>query len=263
MTEVINQTPNLAPQSPERVTAVTGSREAVLRQLLPYDYEYAKESGLIDLFHYDPDKGEDGLLHTLAGDLRTSMNGSMVSEGYHHEESGEQVWPSVLTSEGPRPSTRVDRSHLEDLTPKRRAKYEEFPLAPYAAQVVIGGIRKFAIHVDQKTGEKKLSPASNSMFPKEYDALATMQSVRIAYDKPETQEQILAHEGNSEDFFVKTAVPLMDGKSSMQVGLAIDGQSKKVISAFPILGKKSDRMKLTPEEVEEVIYGNLRKNMVK
>lgn len=255
MTETLHQ------PTPEAIypTAVRG-REEVLRDLLPYDYDYAKDAGLVDMFYYDAKTGEDGLLHTLAGNTRTG-EGGFISEGYHHEESGETAWPKVVDEHGvARPTTRVDRSHLEDANSQERRKYREYPFEPYQGQVVINGLKKMSVHIDPETGARSIVPAKNTMFPQEYDALAVMQTARAAYENRDTATEQLTQDSNGDPVIVSVGyAPMMDGKSQMPVKLVMDAESLKIKSAIPVTKRKPGVMKLTPEQADELIYGDLRK----
>jgi len=238
--------------------AMTGhtDRDAVIRELLPYDYDFAKEKGLIDMFYYDPNTGEDGLMHTLGGNLRTAPTGAFVAEGFHHEPSAEAVWPTVTTKNGAQLVTRVDRSHLETANSQERAKYREFPLEPYQGQVVINGLRKMAAHRDEVTGETKLVPAKNTMFPSEYDALVVMQSVKSAYETRDRTKEIRSKNVDGKDVIVAQGnATLLDGKSQMPIRLILDAETEKVMSAIPVTKRKPGIMKLTKEAADQLIYG--------
>lgn len=249
------------PQGFEQQTLAQEAREGVLRDLLPTDFDYAQEAGLIDRFYYDANTGEDGLLHTLAGNLRTAADGSFVAEGFHHEPSAEIVWPSVMAASGEsQPVTRVDRKHLEDADSETRREFKEFPLEPYRAQVAIDGLAKYAIHRNKETGEAKLARAKNSMFPKEYDALAVMQAIRIAQDTRDPSQDIPSKNVEGRDVLVADgSAPLMDGTSQMPIRMILDAETGKVMSAIPKTKRKPGIMKLTDKQAEQAIFGSLYK----
>ncbi len=235
----------------------TTSRDSVLRELLPYDYDYAKEAGLIDMFYYDPKIGYDGLLHTLAGDLGSGEGGTLIPRGFHHEPSAEVAWPLVMTKNGALRSTRVDREHLAELPSHKRKPYQEYPFEPYAARVVVDGLVKYAIHRDPQTGEKKLSPAKNSMYPNEYDALAVMQAVRIARSKRNPEQDKLGEQNGLLVKMGEGTVPLVDGVTPMKIRLVLERATDKVITAIPLLPSKPGAMRLTPEEINRHVYGDI------
>jgi len=250
-----------SPHGLEQQSQAQEAREGVLRELLPIDYDYAQETGLIDRFYYDPDTGEDGLLHTLAGNLRTGPGGAFVAEGFHHEPSAELVWPSVMTEDGNAQSvTRVSREHLEGANNDTRQEFREFPLEPYRARVAVNGLMKYTIHRNQKTGEASLAPAKNSMFPKEYDALAVMQSIRIAQDTRDRSKDISSKNVEGRDVLVaEGSAPLMNDEKQMQIRMIMDAETGKIMSAMPNVKRKPGIMKLTDKQAEQAIYGSLYK----
>lgn len=242
------------PQEAARRPQLT--REENLRRLLPYDYDYAEDSGLIDMFYYDENTGEDGLIHTLAGEVVTGEGGGFVGEGFHHEDSGGIVWPTVIDKHGVRPMTRVDRSHLETANSEERAKYREFPFEPHLARVVIGDLVKRSVRLDPKSGEYITTPAKNAMYPKEYDALAVMQAVRMARESRDPSTDIMVKSPKGRDLIMSRGKALLlDGESTMDIKLMLDPSTEKVISAYPITKKRPGIMKLTEERVQELIYG--------
>lgn len=230
------------------------SREIVLRKLLPYDYDYARDNGLIDMFYYNQQTGEDGLLHTLSGSIRPGEEGAFIAEGFHHEPSAEAAWPRVIDDRGVRPTTRVDRAHLESAPSNERAKYREFPLEPYQARVAVNGLVKVALHKDPETGKTKFAVAKNSMFPKEYDALAVMQTISQAYQNREAESDYAAQDAHGRDVIVtKGSALLMDGESRMSVSMVLDRETGKIVSAMPLTKRKPGIMKLSPEQADELI----------
>jgi hypothetical protein len=239
--------------------SLDAARETALRNLLPYDYDDAKQSGLIDLFYHD--EHTDGLLHTLAGGMRTGESGDgFVSEGYHHEPSGEQHWPHVKTGDDSMPATYVDRSHLESANSNERAKYREFPLEPYQAQVVINGVKKAAIHRHEQTGELSRVAAKNTMFPKEYDAYMVLRAIQDAYNNHDPAAEVLSEDATGAPVLVFTGqAPLLDGKSSMPIRIVADAESRKIKTAIPIAKRRPGIMKLSDEQANQLIAGNLYK----
>ncbi|MET1033002.1 MAG: hypothetical protein ABWX94_00720 [Candidatus Saccharimonadales bacterium] len=249
MTETLNI--QVQPQAIETQPIPT-TREEKLHDLMPYDYEFAEEKGLIDMFVYDPDTGEDGLIHTLAGDVRTGANDEQMVEGFHHEPSGGIV----------EPYSTVDREHLEGLNSKKRVAFKEFPLEPYNAKVAIHGLRKHVIREDPVTGEVTKGEAKNSMYPKDYDPLAVLQSIRIAKESRDVSQDQDSMDDRGRH--VKVAIgqaPLMDGQSSMNIRLVMDTnpdpQQRKIYTAIPIVPQRPGVMRLDQQGADNLIYGNL------
>lgn len=243
--------------SPE-VAASNGSREAVLRQLLPYDYEYARDSGLIDMFYYNPETGEDGLLHTLAGNMITGPDGSLIPHGFHHEPSGRTVWGEVMDPEGgSQPITRVDHVDLATANSEKRRIYAQYLAEPFRGQVTIAGRPKYAAHRVGDGDEVVLERSKNSMYPNEYDALAVMQAVRIAHQGRETADDKPGVNDKGEPVLVNdSSAPLIDGKSRMGIRLILDPETGLVKTAIPLVPRKPGIMKLTPEQLlGHITYG--------
>lgn len=235
------------------------AREAALRQILPpLDYADAERMGLIDMFEYDPDRGLDGLLHTLAGDVSTGSSGGIIPGGFHHEESGALAWGEVRTNNGSkRFITRVDRDHLVDADAKGRRKYLERLGEPYLARIAIGDRPKYAAHEDPKTGEITLEAAKNTMYPKEYDALAVLQAIRIAFEGRDPANDRMATASTGQTVIVnESEVPLIDGKSAMTIRLVIDAATNKIKTAIPVIKKKGGIMNLTGQQLNShITYG--------
>jgi hypothetical protein len=224
-------------------------RDELLARILPnkYDRVYAKDSGLLDMFYYNPETGEDGLAHMLAGDITVAENGAFLAQGFHHELSGIAAWPDA--------TTYVDRSHLADRNAKGRQPYAEAPFNPYGGQVVVSGLAKYAIHRDPQTGEKRLQPARNAMYPYEYDALAVMQAVRIARESRDKSEDRLALNPQGQKVLISEgSAPLIDGTTPMRVRLVLDPETEKVMTAIPVL-PSSPAMRLTPSDIDRHLYG--------
>lgn len=228
--------------------SITVRREDVLQSLLDGsygdgidrgNYEYAMTSGLIDLFAYDPISGKDGLLHTLAGEVLVGENGAQITEGFHHE-------PSADYGVSPPGMTRVDREHLQFLNAKDRSEFKSQPFNPYKAKSFIQGVRKLATRIDPETGEKDAFEAKTQMFPKEYDALAVMQTVKIAYDNRDESADSITANGK----IVNTGfAPMLDGETLMKVQLILDPVTKKILTAYPIV-KVSGFMRLADASIQ-------------
>lgn len=208
----------------------TNEREAKLRDLLVTDYEHAKETGLIDAFYYDPVTGEDAIMHILAGDSRQDDNGNSVYEGFHHEPTGEMIWGQ--DPETGEPQTRVDREAVSSSPSQKRRKYREFPFEPYLGKVDINGVPKLRVGEPKKEGG--LDRIDNSMFPKEYDALAVMKSIKQALDSRDKSKDETSDKNERPTLINKHAfAPMLDGESSYQVLLVIDEETGKVVTAMP------------------------------
>src|ERR1700742_3410986 len=86
---IAEMTPTTPIENPEAHLIELTQRDLMLKELLPYDFDYAKKSGLIDMFYYNPETGEDGLTHTLGGNLIVGTEGAKLVEGFHHAPSAE------------------------------------------------------------------------------------------------------------------------------------------------------------------------------
>lgn len=246
--------PAQAPEIAEQTSIVLArTREEQLHKLLPYDFEYAEKSGLVDMFYYNPETGEDGLTHTLAGNVVSGEGGASLVEGFHHAPSGELVGPiKVEETSGKVLTTGVDAEHVATLRSKKREAYKHYPLEPYRAKVAVAGLTKYAIREDTKTGEKSIAPAKNSMFPDEYDALAVMQAVRQAKDDPNGTEY-LSKDDRGQDIIVSEGnATLMDGKTQMPIRVMLDPATRKVKTAIPIINQRPGFMKLTAEQADQI-----------
>lgn len=240
--------------SPEVIAQNIANREEVVKDLLGMDYDYAKEAGLVDMFYYNPITGEDGLAHTLGGNLRTNTEGMTEAAGFHHEPSGESMWPATINAETQEVQfpTRALRQHLESLNNKGKEPYREYPLEPYRAQVAIGGYTKYA---QLKKGDQVvMAPARNSMFPKEYDVLPVLQSIRTAMNDPERTVQSTVNDEGIPVTVVQGNAKLMDGKTEMPVRMVLDTETGKIRTAIPIVKNRPGYMKLTPEQAAQAPF---------
>jgi|GEM_PF-1249317 len=270
MSETLTQTPETAPPDPsllpealspvaetpsaEVIEQNIANREATIKDLLGMDYDYAKEGGLVDMFYYDPATGEDGFMHTFGGNLRTTPGGLVEAAGFHHEPSGEVMWPQTLnpnTGEVQAP-TRALREHLESLNNKGKEPYREHSLEPYRTQVAVGGLTKYAQL--KKGDEVVMAPARNSMFPKEYDVLPVLQSIRTAMQDPERTVQSATNDEGIPVTVVQGNAKLMDGKTDMPVRMVLDAEHGKIRTAIPIVKNRPGYMKLTPEQAAQVPF---------
>lgn len=229
----------------ERIAA----REEMLQKLLGTDYEFAHQSGLIDMFYFNPDTGADGIAHILGGEGRISESGALVYEGFHHEPSGNMIWPT--NPETGEPLTRVDRTHLESANAHMRREFSEEPFEPYRARVDINGRRKMSLRPDRKTGEITLAETNNGMYPKEYDALAVLQAVRFAVETRDATADETIQDASIPLIVNKSATaPMLDGENTFKVRLVLEADTHKVINAIPV-PKARGVMRLDPNEVSE------------
>ncbi|HSW99344.1 MAG TPA: hypothetical protein VLF71_05940 [Candidatus Saccharimonadales bacterium] len=230
---VLEQQPAALPSA--EIAAAIEVREGRLRDLLGVDYDYARSSGLIDLFDYHPETGEDGLIHILAGDLDTGDGAVAIPGGYHHEESG-RLWGTVTGENGEeRPATRVDRGHMESGNSAHRKKFREHPAEPYIARVAIGDRPKMALSPDGG-----VVPTNNAMYPKEYDPLAVMQAVRMAYEGADIANGRPSVDDHGRPVIIADGqATLIDGASEMTVRLIINAENKRVETAFPLTNGKA------------------------
>lgn len=217
-----------------------GGREAFLREILGVDYDFAADSGLIDLFEYNSETGVDGLAHILVGDEFTFQDGSKVVGGFHHEPSAKRA------------DSRPDQEEMASRSKKRKLDFRKGPgtengRGPYISYGAVVSVRGFEkkVRVDDKNGSRE-TRSSSTMFPKEYDALTIMQAVRIALEsRDETQDR---NEGDV--IIADSTAPMLDGERRMKLRVVLDKNSKKVIAAFPLLDRgKEARKSYTADEV--------------
>jgi hypothetical protein len=238
--------PPVVEQAQPRTPELTPEREALLQQMLGTDYDYAKQSGLIDVFDYDPATNQDGLLHILTGDMEETAGGVPIPSGFHHEPSA-QAGGSVVSGEVP--SAQVDRSHLEDANSEHRKKYRERPAEPYLAQVAIGGQPKMEF-VKNAEGTMQAVRAKSAMYPQEYDALAVMQSVRQARDTSEGLNGRVSVNARGETVIITNGTAKMiDGVTDMPIRLVLNPKNMRVKSAYPIVKGKTGLMNLTEDQM--------------
>ena len=216
------------------------SREAVLHKLLGVDYDYATSSGLVDVFYYNAETGEDALVHTLAGDYKP---GTTIPRGFHHGPSAEAVWPTVRREDGTEQVvTRVEESS------KPRYRME-----PSFDRVTIGGLQK-VIPQQKPNGEWEAVRIRQGMFPADYDSLAVMQAIRIARDTRDPSKDVVKETSKQQQVIITEGqAPLIDGKSFMKIRLVLDASTGKVITAMPKTRGKPI-MQLTEQQMWEHIH---------
>ncbi|HUP26683.1 MAG TPA: hypothetical protein VM124_03510 [Candidatus Limnocylindrales bacterium] len=227
-------------------------REVLLGELLGPDLVFAQQSGLVDMFDYDPATGEDGLMHTLAGVILQGESGEKVVQGFHHEPSGAIAWPTPegVDAQGRPylPPTRVDRTHLDSLKAKERRNFRELPYEPYQAVGYVGNVKKLGKAVDAETGETKVAAARSGMYPKEYDALAVLQTIKAAYNNRTQSTPSHDHEGRPV-IVAEGYAPMLDGVSLMKVRMILDPETEKIRTAVPLA--KPGVMKLSRTAIQE------------
>lgn len=226
----------------------SANRDAALQNLLGTDYEFAHTSGLINMFYYDPTTGSDGLMHVLGGEYIVGKDGARIPMGFHHEPSGEIAWdynPAKGLENPETHRTYVDRSHLEGANKAVRREFVEAPFAPYHAHVRIDGLKKQTVGRGAHEGENTLVEVNNGMFPKEYDALAVMQTIRNALNNRDTTDDKIDLEDGL--IITKGIAPMLDGVTPMNLRLVLDAESGKVKSAYPLVKRKP--MQLLQEEI--------------
>lgn len=200
------------------------SREEVLRQLLGTDYEFALESGLLDIFETaeESDRG-DALLHILVGDtLAEDESGGRIPQGFHHEPSARVIGRN----------TRAEHELVDALNEKGRKTHEIREFEPWKARgITVDGVRKFRVDKHTETGEVELKPSNNSMYPNEYDALTVIQSINAAYKSatPTGREPL---DGKVE---MIGYAPMVDGAARMPIRLIVNQETGKVITAIPVV----------------------------
>jgi hypothetical protein len=224
MTNVLAAPQNLETQ-PAPVMPEVANRETTLRKLLGVDYDYAMNSGLVDMFYYNPETGEDGLVHTLAGDYKP---GTTIPRGFHHGPAAEAVWPTVRLEDG----TEQVVTRVEPSSRPRPLMEPSFDF------VTIGGLQK-VIPQQDKHGKWKEVRVRQGMFPSDYDPLAVLQAIRIAKDTRDISQDVVRKmkgaetHTRSEIIITEGQAPLIDGKSFMKIRLILDAVTGKVITAQP------------------------------
>ncbi len=234
------------PQQIDFETPVDAQRELKLRALLGTDYEFAEQSGLIDMFYYDSETGRDGLMHALVGEQLESDTGEKMVQGFHHETSV-AVLDEAGISDG---LTHVDRSHLDGANSRARSEFAERPFEPYKARVVINGKPKKTWHIDPQTNEPTIINTKNVMYPKEYDSLAVLKTIEAAYGSRDVTSEKRVASSHGEVIEVYGEAPLIDAHASITLRMILDPDTEKIISAYPVPTPES-RMRLTNEQAGE------------
>lgn len=225
--------------SPQAADVVSSGREVVLQTLLGVDYAEAKDRGLFELFYHNPESGHDGLVHILGGELKYSKNGIPLPGGFHHEPSVPYLWP------GP-----DDNGHFPTYTVEPPDyPIERWPMAPYRAEVVIGGTYKRTPRRIRGQGAV-LVPAENTFFPQEYSPYAVLRAIEVAYRNRHLQSEelcVFASRPPMVESFGE--VPLVDGQTMMGIKFVLDFETDTIISAIPRIPASGTGMQLTNAEM--------------
>ncbi|HSX34237.1 MAG TPA: hypothetical protein VLF62_01160 [Candidatus Saccharimonadales bacterium] len=228
-------------QAPAEQAASTPERDAQLKELFGVDYDYAHDSGIIDMFDYRPAEGVDGLMHTFAGDVETG--------GFHHEPSGKVLGNVTLPNGEEVPAREVDRSHLEGANSAHSRWYKERPAEPFLAKIALDGRPKMQL-TKAPNGEQHLMHTRNAMFPNEYDALGVAQAVRQAVNTQDESKARASVDSYGEPVVVTQGeAVLIDGVSKMPIRLILNADTKRVKAAFPMISGKKGIMDLEPEQM--------------
>lgn len=223
--------------SPETVMSL---RDQKLQELLGTDYEFAQDEGLIDIFRYDPETGEDGLMHLLAGNVEASPEGKLIAMGYHHGPS-----PAILQAAGlGGGDTRVLDIDTTPMGWKERRNYQRDPYEAYRAPVEIAGLPKLTV---SRNGSE-LKPVDNSMYPDEYDPLTVLRIVKFAHDNRDVSQDTIVERPGGFRIVNNATAPMLDGEHQMKIRLVMD-ESGKIITAIP--NQRTNIMKLTRTDVKQ------------
>lgn len=220
------------------------NRSEVIRSLFPYDWPYVEKSGILDDFYYNPETGEDALTHILTGNIVSSPSGGFVVGGFHHAPSAELLWAHSTNEDGDvLLPTRVDEDHLLTANSAERRKYKKNPGDAWYGRVIINGLRKVASHINPATQEVEIKPILNSMYPDDHDALAVVQKIRYAYHNLDVsrQQEVVTPDGVRLIRNIGT-MPLLDGETMLSVMIVMDPESKKIMTAYPLVGKGAMRL---------------------
>ncbi len=211
-----------------RAAAAVAARMAVLSDLMPLDVDdAAKEGGILDSFVFDPETGEDGALHILTGNTKTTRRGAVITGGFHHAPSAWAAWPNVADEHGNvAPSTRTTK------------EYGWRPFEPYNAEVMLNGSEKKVLVRDNVTGQARVVESSSSMFPKEYDAYMVLKGVHEAAKGRNRQHDRVEYSGGRAVISNTGKMRLVDGSKRMNVQLVLDKATGKIITAYPLIPKK-------------------------
>lgn len=234
-------------------------REEKVRQLLGTDYEYARDSGLLDIFHYDPETGEDGLMHVLSGEVVQSPDGFIVARGFHHEPSARLMQEGLDIREEHK--TKDITPPVDELPSKLRRDFRRGDFEPYKAYVQIKGRKKLDL-ASLERGDDDPHLSASGMFPEEYDPLTVLQTIKIARDNRDITKDKIGHLphhrriGNYEarapllnaDPTKSMDEILADPRTSMKIRLIMDKEGK-IISAYP--AQKGGKIGMSDAEIRQ------------
>lgn len=201
-------------------TSKERTRDETLERLFGDDYKLGRA---LDerFFHRCPRTGRDALVHILGGEI---VSNTLVG-GFHHEPSAPAIWGGI--AEHDTPPTHV---MLTDAGEHPATDFGK----PYAAHVVIGGIRKTSLRRNGQ-GKTTLVPAANTMFPLDHTPLDVVRSVLTAYKNRDTsQEQLHLHPRVGARVETYGTAPLHDG-TLMDIKMILDFETDKIITAVPQL----------------------------
>jgi len=221
MHQTLTPSTEQAPTHPvERLSPERAERDRKLEALFGVDLSFVQND--LQIFHHDPEKGVDGLLHTLIGDQHG---------GFHAESAS-----TLLKLDGPEnlSPTKVDRttSHLPS---KRRRAFRQYPFEPHGAQVTVEGRKKLGVIGGTRKG------VVNSMFPAEYDPTAIVRSIAIAYDNMNMEEAERRSTPDGDILLAQGQTTMLDEETKMTINMHLDPYTKKIMSAYPQLSNNGAR----------------------
>jgi len=200
------------------------------------DLDYLIESGSFDIFDSDRDTETSALKHILIGDIDGGFHSSAAVQllGLNH--------PSRLGK------TMIDKAHLSGKNAKKRRDYRELPFEPFSAHVVVGGMRKLIAQRPDESGISK--DIVNSMFPTEYDPVAVVRTINMAYKNIDqtTDRTILLQDGTEAVFNDSGTSLLLDGNTQVNIVMLLDPATRKIITAYP-KNKHTPYMKLDKQQI--------------
>ncbi len=216
-------------------------RDARLTELFGTDLEFLTQNGDLDLFYIDEDRNFDGLMHTLIGDKR----------GGFHSESAAQILG--LNHPTNAKKTMVERTHLRKKSTKEKRGFKERQFEPFAARVVIDGVKK--LKTMQPNSDNNKNEVRNSMYPSEYDPTSIVRAVSTAYRNRDKDKDELKPTADGDVVVNNTGwVLMLDGVTPMKIRLVLNPDTEKIVTASPIV-ERSGYMNLDYEDVDQHLYG--------
>ena len=176
------------------------------------DYEYAKDSGLLDRFFHE-DRADGAIIHILIGNQEEKGFG-----GGHHDASIGRVPDSRAAI--------VDKDSLSDTsklgkTTKKNLKRKAEDWAPGRKLVSIHG--QLRTELNEKNQERLVA---SSVFPESMDAFSTLRMITHAFDNSAEAE---VHDGIK---VVEKNIELPNG--DMRLKIIADTETDKIITAYPV-----------------------------